>query len=60
MATLQESGHLQEVDLDKTDELPVLDMAAYDAVQKDTSATARLDLNATTSDTDRHPNINPA
>jgi chromosome segregation ATPase len=58
MPTVQESGPFQEVDLDKTDELPVLDLGSIDSSVKDVNSTARLDLNATTSDTDRHPNIN--
>ena len=57
MATLQESQPLQEVDLDKTDELPVLDMSKFPHADKEPGATARLDPNATTSDTDRHVRI---
>ncbi len=57
MATVQESKTLQEVDLDKTDELPVLDTSKFLVAEKDPGATARIDLNATTSDTDRHPRI---
>ena len=57
MATVQESKPLQEIDLEKTDELPVLDMAKFAAAERDAGATVRLDANATTSDTDRDARI---
>ncbi len=57
MAKVQESPPLQEIDLDKTDELPVLDMAKLSAPDFDPGMTTRLDPNTTTSDTDRYSRI---
>ncbi|MFO1465807.1 MAG: FHA domain-containing protein [Steroidobacteraceae bacterium] len=48
---------MQEVDLDKTDELPVLDMVKLSAAEADPALLARLDPNATTADTDRHARV---
>jgi len=57
MAKVQESEPLPEVDLDRTDELPVLDMMKLSAPDMDTATLARLDSSSTTSDTDRQPRV---
>ncbi|MBS0612286.1 MAG: FHA domain-containing protein [Proteobacteria bacterium] len=57
MAKVQESEPLPEVDLDKTDELPVLDMMKLSAPDMDPATLARLDSASTTSDTDRQPRV---
>jgi hypothetical protein len=56
MRTVKESGPVIDADLEKTDELPVLDVAAYEAATKD----SRHSPVANPSDTDRHPSIDLA
>jgi chromosome segregation ATPase len=56
MRTVKESGPAIDVDLDKTDELPVLDVAAYEAAAKD----SRNSPVTNPSDTDSLPIIDIA
>jgi chromosome segregation ATPase len=56
MRTVKESGPAIDVDLDKTDELPVLDVAAYEAAAKDQRNSPAIG----SSDTDSLPSIDLA
>ena len=56
MRTVKESGPAIDVDLDKTDELPVLDVAAYEAATKDQRNPPAINP----SDTDSLPSIDLA